>query len=211
MLNECNNRSNIAVNHIETDVRSASKIRCINAEISGAPLTGGAPPLQLRGCASSLRQVAPCLKNRVNSASPAQPPPTAFYPRLPFSRRKQSVMAEAIAAFGLAANVIQFIDVGSPSRQTCGASIRGKGLLPTTMLDVDSINFDLQQILLGLDNGSTESPATADRCLVRLAKECRNSANMLDNKLRPLLKVRSQARVKERGFQRCASLNLERG
>jgi hypothetical protein len=110
-------------------------------------------------------------------------------------------MAEAIAAFGLAANVIQFIDVGSRIATNMWGFYKGKGPAFYDMLDVDSINFDLQKILLGLDNGSTESPATADRGLVRLAKEYRNSANMLDNKLRPLLKVRSQARGKREAFK----------
>ena len=36
-------------------------------------------------------------------------------------------MAEAIAAFGLAANVIQFIDVGSPIATNMWGFYKGKG------------------------------------------------------------------------------------
>lgn len=100
-------------------------------------------------------------------------------------------MAEAIAAFSLAANIVQFIDFGSRVATNMRGIYRSTG---NGLLDVNRINSELQLVLKHLHEGPTK-PSATDSCLAQLASDCRSTAIELDTKLKPLLKARSQVHV----------------
>ena len=87
-------------------------------------------------------------------------------------------MADVVAAFGIAANVIQFLDFGS--RLTAAfwsfykASRAGKEIIP----DLNNITKDLQTISSSLASSPNNGSET-DKSLNRLATECHGVAKEL--------------------------------
>jgi hypothetical protein len=106
-------------------------------------------------------------------------------------------MAEAIAAFGVAANIIQFIDLGSRLTANMWGFYKGTGGAAKEIPNVESINIDLQRILRDLDDDS----ACADHGLVQLAKDCRTTATELETKIQPMVHARLHARGKREAFK----------
>jgi hypothetical protein len=114
-------------------------------------------------------------------------------------------MAEPVAAFGLAANVIQFIDIGSRIATNMWGFYRAKEATAGVIPDIDSVNRDLQRVLTDLNDKSLTLGAT-DRSLVQLAKYCQSTADELNTKRKPLLKARLQARGKREAFKEALKL-----
>jgi hypothetical protein len=56
-------------------------------------------------------------------------------------------MAEAIAAFGVAASIFQFTDLGSRLTANMWGFYKGTGAAAKEVPDIESINIDLQQVL----------------------------------------------------------------
>jgi hypothetical protein len=99
-------------------------------------------------------------------------------------------MAEAIVAFGVAANVVQFIDVAAR------VAVKFYGFYSDSNADgdwpeVESINRDLLGVLQELRETSG-SPTIGQTGLEQLAQECQKTADQLDKVLQPLITVRSQ-------------------
>jgi hypothetical protein len=90
-------------------------------------------------------------------------------------------MAEAIAAFSLAANVLQFVDFGSRLVGTLWSYYKSNRKGTRQGPDLLSISADLQHILQGFqlpDNGTYE-----DVGLVQLARECEAVAEEMQDLL----------------------------
>jgi hypothetical protein len=100
-------------------------------------------------------------------------------------------MAEAIAAFSLAANVIQFIDFGSRVAANFYGYHKAGSKSRDDASDLDIINRDLAQVLRNLQVSAPDSSIN-ETGLGRLAQECQKCAQQLDKKLRPMLKARLQ-------------------
>ncbi|KAF8852663.1 hypothetical protein BDZ45DRAFT_730000 [Acephala macrosclerotiorum] len=100
-------------------------------------------------------------------------------------------MAEAIAAFSLAANVIQFIDFGSKIAANFYRYHKAGSRLRDEASELDIISRDLEQILNNLQVPALH-PSINETGLGRLAQECQKCAQQLYKKLQPLLKARLQ-------------------
>jgi len=93
-------------------------------------------------------------------------------------------MAEAIAAFSLAANIVQFIDFGSRVTGNFRKFYKAASDTDEDTPDVDIINYDLQNVLKELRS----SPAPASKTgLAQLAQECQKAAARLENVLPPMI------------------------
>ena len=102
-----------------------------------------------------------------------------------------ATMAEAIAAFSLAANVIQFIDFGSRVAANFYGYHKAASKSRDDAADLDIISRDLAQVLKNLQVPAPDSSIN-ETGLGRLAQECQKCAQQMDNKLQPMLKARLQ-------------------
>lgn len=82
-------------------------------------------------------------------------------------------MAEAVAALGLAASIIQFVDFGSRVAKNIWDIHESQRNAPDEIMDIALITTDLQQILVSWSVPDIEQP---DSGLVKLATECQRQA-----------------------------------
>lgn len=98
-------------------------------------------------------------------------------------------MAEGVAAFSLAANILQFIDFGARVVSNFWSFYKSNRKEANNVPDFSAINADLQRVLSDLqlpyDDGSG-----GDIGLVELAKDCRCVAEELKTVLQSLFKAR---------------------
>ena len=87
-------------------------------------------------------------------------------------------MAEVLAALGLAANVIQFVDFGSSLTIKLWSLYRADRENVEALLDVETITRDLQKITAGL-SGPSKLNSLDDKGLMRLAADCQAVATEL--------------------------------
>jgi hypothetical protein len=90
-----------------------------------------------------------------------------------------AIMAEAIAAFSLAANVIQFIDFGSRVAANFYGYHKAGPKSGDDASDLDIISQDLAQVLRNLQFPVPHSSIN-ETGLGRLAQECQKCAQQLD-------------------------------
>jgi hypothetical protein len=95
-------------------------------------------------------------------------------------------MAESIAAFGLAASILQFVDFGSRVASNFRRFHQAHQLDREDAPDLQKINSDLQHLLEELQMPEENSQESG---LVQLAKECQDVANELDEKLTSIFKT----------------------
>jgi hypothetical protein len=105
-------------------------------------------------------------------------------------------MAEAIAAFGLAANVIQFLDFGSRFTINLWSFYQASRDSKETLPDVESITQDLQHISAGLavrdELGGPQLAKSSDQGLSQLAADCHAVATDLLSLLATLNKSKNK-------------------
>src|SRR5947207_108974 len=101
-------------------------------------------------------------------------------------------MAEALAAFSVAANVLQFVDVGTRTVATFWSFYRSnrKGLKQAP--DIVSISADLQRVLDKFQLPPGDGP-DEDAGLVQLARECQDVALEMQNLLNSLFNVEAKS------------------
>jgi len=97
-------------------------------------------------------------------------------------------MAEAVAAFSLAANVLQFIDFGSRVMSNFWAFYKSSRHGTNEVPDLQGINNDLQQVLESLQV-PTDDITQSDIGLLQLAQDCQNVALELETLLQSLFKA----------------------
>jgi hypothetical protein len=100
-------------------------------------------------------------------------------------------MAEAVAAFSLAANVIQFIDFGTKVAANFYGFYKAGSRPQYEFSDLEVICQDLAPVLQNLQLAGSDSDVQGTG-LGRLAQECQKCAERLNEKLQPVLKARSQ-------------------
>jgi hypothetical protein len=95
-------------------------------------------------------------------------------------------MAEAIAAFSLAANIVQFIDFGCNFVSTIWSIYRKGQDGVGELFDLEKSAKDLQLVLanLQLPIGTTNERTESERSLQELAEQCQNLATEMLNALR---------------------------
>jgi hypothetical protein len=104
-------------------------------------------------------------------------------------------MAEAIAAFSLAANVVQFIDFGSRVTSNFWSFYKAASNTDDSLPDVEIINYDLQNILKELQSSPTSASKTG---LAQLAQECQKAATQLEKILQPLITAKKRHEENEK-------------
>ena len=85
-------------------------------------------------------------------------------------------MAEALAALGVAANIVQFIDFGCKILSEGSRLHKYKGVSPSKNAELESIALDLQKLHKELqypENETYQAPTPNDIQLHRLAEQCR--------------------------------------
>jgi hypothetical protein len=104
-------------------------------------------------------------------------------------------MAEVIAGFSLAANVLQFIDVSSRLTTTFWRLYKSSSDASDDLPSIETVNADLQQVLDSLQDPLSipSAQATGINLLVR---DCRETAVQLDEILKRLAQARSQSGTK---------------
>ncbi|RFU27505.1 hypothetical protein B7463_g8821, partial [Scytalidium lignicola] len=123
-----------------------------------------------------------------------EPTPPDSLPRLDPSKTefpftKWVIMAEAIAAFSLAANIVQFIDFGVRVTSNFWSFYKAASTTDDDAPDVETINSDLQNVLKELQ--SFPEPATKTG-LAQLAQECQKAAAQLEKILQPMITVKKR-------------------
>jgi|ERR1700722_18828219 hypothetical protein len=108
-------------------------------------------------------------------------------------------MAEAVAAFSLAANVIQFIDFTAKVASNFWRFYKIGGNGASEIPDIRTITADLNTVLLRvqLSAGNDDS----ESALRQLARECRNVATGLQKVLESLAKVRADKPTKQEALK----------
>jgi hypothetical protein len=105
-------------------------------------------------------------------------------------------MAEAIAAFSLAANVIQFLDFGSRFTVKLWSFYQASRDSKETLPDVEAITQDLQHISAGLavrdELREPQLTKPSDQGLARLAADCHAVATELLSLLATLNKSKNK-------------------
>ena len=107
-------------------------------------------------------------------------------------------MAEAIAAFSLAANVVQFIDFGARVTGNFWSFYKAASNTDDDVPDVETINSDLQNVLKEL--GSSPTPASKTG-LAQLAQECQKAAAQLEKILQPMITAKKRHEENEKRQQ----------
>lgn len=97
-------------------------------------------------------------------------------------------MAEAIAAFGLAANIVQFIDFGCNFVSTVWSIYRKGRDGVGELFDLEKTTKDLQLVLanLQLPPGNPDERTESERSLQELAEQCQNLATEMLSALRQI-------------------------
>ena len=104
-------------------------------------------------------------------------------------------MAEAIAAFSLAAIVVQFIDFGARVTGNFWSFYKASSNTDHDVPDVETINSDLQNVLKELQS----SPAPASKTgLAQLAQECQKAAAQLEKILQPMITAKKRHEENEK-------------
>jgi hypothetical protein len=98
-------------------------------------------------------------------------------------------MAEAVAAFSLASNVIQVLDFGSKLTTRFWSFYKASRHATEAVPDVEKLTLDLHKILEELHVGTARS-GDNDEPLILLAKECQKLAEELLNLLSSLKTVK---------------------
>jgi NACHT domain len=109
-------------------------------------------------------------------------------------------MAEAIAAFGLAANIVQFVDFGSRVTTKFWKFYKSASDSLSDKLDLRTMNSDLQQILADLQE-SLALCNDVDTSLIQLARECSKVAVELHNVLKCLHSLHESFAKEEMRFR----------
>jgi hypothetical protein len=109
-------------------------------------------------------------------------------------------MAEALAAVGVAANIVQLLDFGSRFVSSCWeiytSSRDGIGELP----DLQTITKDFEGVLKDLEQSGAKSLPGEDRRLQPLVTKCQQLAGQLSDSIRKIIppnKARKRDAVKE--------------
>ncbi|KAI9685267.1 MAG: hypothetical protein M1822_004640 [Bathelium mastoideum] len=113
-------------------------------------------------------------------------------------------MAEAVAALGLAASILQFVDFGSRVASNFLKLYKSNRQDREDVPDLQRINTDLQKLLQNLQ--VPQAGCSEDTGLAELAKECQTAATDLDTLLKSLFKADTESHGKREALK--ASLKL---
>jgi hypothetical protein len=101
-------------------------------------------------------------------------------------------MVEAVAAFSLAANVVQFVDFASKVTTNFWTFYKAtSSSAGDDTPDIETINSDLQNVLKELHTSLAATYSSSKNDLIQLVQECQKVATELANVLQPLIKARS--------------------
>ena len=101
-------------------------------------------------------------------------------------------MSEALAAFSVAANVLQFVDFGTRTISTFWSFYRSNRKGPKRAPDIVSISADLQRVLDKFQLPPGDGP-DEDAGLVQLARECQDVALEMQNLLNSLFNAEAKS------------------
>lgn len=111
-----------------------------------------------------------------------------------FSIGKRNIMAEAVAAFSLAANVIQFIDFGARVASNFWRFYKFRENRASEIPDIRTITADLDMVLVRVQ--PVVETDDSESGLRQLVNECQDVAAGLQKVLRSLAKVRTDKSTK---------------